>query len=76
VFPNGVYTLLTLQLGKALDSPFFTNFGVGWAVVTMTLWVLLAIPTVRYAFEGSIFHAPCLAQAELALAPPQTPAPP
>ncbi|KAH7108146.1 C4-dicarboxylate transporter/malic acid transport protein [Auriculariales sp. MPI-PUGE-AT-0066] len=68
VFPNGVYALLTLKLGEALGgSAFFVRFGAGWAVVTMLLWVLLAIPTTRFTIEGTIFLAPCLGQAELSL---------
>lgn len=56
-----MYALLTLQLGKALGgAPFFVEFGAAWAALTLALWAAVAVPTVRYAVKGTIFHAPCL----------------
>lgn len=31
IFPNGVFALLSVQLGKVLDSPFFRAFGAAWS---------------------------------------------
>ncbi|KZV84343.1 hypothetical protein EXIGLDRAFT_753906 [Exidia glandulosa HHB12029] len=61
IFPNGVYTLLTLQLGKAFGgAAFFVDFGAAWAALTLVVWIAVAIPTVRFAHSGTIFYAPCL----------------
>lgn len=71
IFPNGVYTLLTLQLGAALGGArFFVAFGAGWAALTMIAWAAVAAGTARYAVKGTIFHAPCLENAALALPRP------
>lgn len=31
VFPHGTFALLSVQLGKVLDSPFFRAFGAAWS---------------------------------------------
>ncbi|KAF9227492.1 hypothetical protein BS17DRAFT_775604 [Gyrodon lividus] len=61
IFPNGVYALLSVQLGNVLDSGFFRAFGALWSCITFLLWVTISIRTVPALIDRSIFNAPCLA---------------
>ncbi|PVG02365.1 hypothetical protein CPB86DRAFT_780318 [Serendipita vermifera] len=65
IFPNGVYSLLTLQLGKDLDSYFFRILGTTFSAITAILWAFIAVKSSWLAFEGEIFQAPCLDDASL-----------
>ncbi|CAG7850521.1 Sulfite efflux pump SSU1 {ECO:0000303/PubMed:17322211} [Serendipita indica DSM 11827] len=60
IFPTGVYSLLTMQLGHNLDVSFFRIIGTIFSTITGLLWLGIAIKTCYHTFEGSIFHAPCL----------------
>jgi tellurite resistance protein TehA-like permease len=39
VFPNGVYAILSIMLGEALDSSFFRVYGALFAAATSLLWL-------------------------------------
>jgi len=71
IFPNGVYCLLTLQLGANLEIEFFRIAGTIFSGLTATLWLAMACKTIYLAYGGSIFHAPYLDDAppELSWAP-------
>ncbi|KAH0827620.1 voltage-dependent anion channel [Lanmaoa asiatica] len=63
IFPNGVFALLSVQLGNVLDSGFFRAFGALWSCVVFLLWITISIRTVPALIDRSIFNAPCLAAA-------------
>ncbi|KIM30664.1 hypothetical protein M408DRAFT_328198 [Serendipita vermifera MAFF 305830] len=60
IFPNGVYCLLTLQLGAYLDIDFFRVTGTVFSAFTAVLWFAISCKTLYLARGGAIFHAPCL----------------
>lgn len=59
-FPLGVFALSTMQLGKEMPSLFFRVLGTIFAVMVMLLWVVVAAGTLRGAWNGKLFYAPCL----------------
>ncbi|KAH7888823.1 voltage-dependent anion channel, partial [Phlebopus sp. FC_14] len=61
IFPNGVYALLSVQLGVVLNSHFFYVFGALWSCVVFLLWITILTRTVPAFIDRSIFNAPCLA---------------
>ncbi|KAF9461280.1 voltage-dependent anion channel [Collybia nuda] len=61
IFPNGVFALLSVQLGEVLESPFFHYFGAIWSLTTLILWVFVTVKTIPAIWDTSIFVAPCLA---------------
>ncbi|KAF8893364.1 voltage-dependent anion channel [Infundibulicybe gibba] len=58
VFPNGVFALLTVQLGVVLDSPFFHYLGAILSVAVLILWLFIFIKTIPVVWNTSIFVAP------------------
>ncbi|KAH8083781.1 voltage-dependent anion channel-domain-containing protein [Cristinia sonorae] len=58
IFPNGVFALLVVQLGKVLDSPFFRAFGAIWSCVTFIIWLCVFIRSIPSFIDGSLFKAP------------------
>jgi len=54
VFPNGVFALLSVQLGKVLDSPFFRAFGAVWTGVVFLLWLCIFLRSIPSIIDGSI----------------------
>ncbi|KAG8858916.1 Plasma membrane sulfite pump involved in sulfite metabolism [Serendipita sp. 411] len=60
VFPLGVYSLLTIQLGHELNLQFFRICGTILSAITGLLWLGISSKTVYLAFDGTIFIAPCL----------------
>ena len=62
-FPLGSLALGTLALGEAFNAPFFLVLGeiMCWAVVA--LYCLVMGFTVKQAYQGTLFHAPCLRDA-------------
>jgi C4-dicarboxylate transporter/malic acid transport protein len=59
-FPLGVYALATLRLSTLLPLPAFTVFGGSLVVGLAILWVIVGARTVRGAWRGDLFVAPCL----------------
>ena len=58
IFPNGTFALLSVQLSKVLDSPFFRAFGAAWSCVVFSLWVAIFIRSIPSFIDGSMFKAP------------------
>ncbi|EMD37557.1 hypothetical protein CERSUDRAFT_114196 [Gelatoporia subvermispora B] len=58
IFPNGVYSLLCVELGKILESPFFRAFGAVWSSVTFLLWLVVFTRSIPSFIDGSMFKAP------------------
>ena len=50
----------TLQLGRALHSNSFLQYGSGLVVIHILLWLTVLLMTIRGAWLGNLFHAPCL----------------
>jgi len=63
IFPNGVYALLSVQLGNVLDSGFFRVFGALWSCVVFILWLAISIRSIPALVDRTIFSEPCLAAA-------------
>ncbi|KIP11622.1 hypothetical protein PHLGIDRAFT_515202 [Phlebiopsis gigantea 11061_1 CR5-6] len=58
IFPNGTFALLSVQLSKVLDSPFFRAFGAAWSCIVFSLWVAVFIRSIPSFIDGSMFKAP------------------
>ncbi|GBE81199.1 Sulfite efflux pump SSU1 [Sparassis crispa] len=67
VFPNGVFALLSVELGVILNSPFFHAFGTLWSVVAFALWLFIFLRSVPSFIDGSMFLAPCLKNNTIAM---------
>jgi tellurite resistance protein TehA-like permease len=59
-FPLGVYALATLKLAEVLQLAFFSLFGQALVVALALLWLLVMAGTLRGAWRGELFNAPCL----------------
>jgi tellurite resistance protein TehA-like permease len=59
-FPLGVYAISTMHLGVEMPSLFFRVLGTMLAVVVVLLWCVVAANTLRGAWSGRLFYAPCL----------------
>lgn len=59
-FPLGVFALSTIQLGVEFPSLFFRVLGTIFAVMVILLWIVVFLGTVKGAWEGHLFYAPCL----------------
>lgn len=60
-FPLGVFTLATQKLGAVLHMPLFDGIGAVLAVTLAVLWTIVAARTAVGAYEGRLFHSPCIA---------------
>ncbi|MBO9546409.1 TDT family transporter [Caulobacter sp.] len=63
-FPLGVFTLATLRLAAILPIPALTTLGCALVAVLAAAWLVVATRTVRGAWSGVLFHAPCLVEAK------------
>ena len=59
-FPIGVYAVATLRLSTLLPIPPFAVFGGALVVALAILWLIVGARTVRGAWHGDLFVAPCL----------------
>lgn len=59
-FPLGVMALSTMEFGRIFPSQFFKVLGTIFAVAVIILWCVVAAGTVRGAWSGRLFNAPCL----------------
>jgi tellurite resistance protein TehA-like permease len=59
-FPLGVLAACTIQIGLELPSAFFRVLGTIISTAVVLLWIVVAIGTVRGAWSGKLFFAPCL----------------
>ncbi|KAF2116107.1 sulfite transporter Ssu2 [Lophiotrema nucula] len=60
-FPLGVYSVSTIEFGNQMPSLFFKVLGTIFSVAVILLWCVVAVGTARGAWDGKLFHAPCLA---------------
>ncbi|EIZ81630.1 c4-dicarboxylate transporter malic acid transport protein [Methylobacterium sp. GXF4] len=61
IFPLGVYSLATLQLGDTVGVSGFAWLGALLVMLLGLIWVVVAALTLRGAYRGELFVAPCLA---------------
>jgi tellurite resistance protein TehA-like permease len=59
-FPLGVYALASLRLSQALPIPAFGVFGTILVGALSLLWLVVSAFTLRGAWRGDLFVAPCL----------------
>ncbi len=59
-FPIGVYAVATLRLSTFLPIPAFAILGGGLVIALVGLWLIVGARTVRGAWRGDLFVAPCL----------------
>ena len=59
-FPLGVYAAATLRLSSLLPIPALAIFGGALVVALAVLWAIVGARTVRGAWRGDLFVAPCL----------------
>ncbi|KAH9946983.1 voltage-dependent anion channel [Amylocystis lapponica] len=64
VFPNGVFALLSVQLSKVLDSPFFRVFGALWSAAVFLLWLCIFVRSIPSVIDGSMIESPCVTEAQ------------
>lgn len=60
VFPLGVWSVNTIEIGLCMPSLFFRVLGTIFATAVILLWVVVAAGTARGAWRGELFNAPCL----------------
>lgn len=60
-FPLGVFAVSTIEFGVQMPSLFFRVLGTIFSVAVILLWCVVAMGTARGAWDGRLFHAPCLA---------------
>ena len=60
-FPLGVFAASTIQMGHEMPSLAFKVLGTIFAVAEILLWMVVAAGTVKGAWSGKLFSAPCLA---------------
>ena len=59
-----MYANLTIQLGDTIDSTILRVWGSLYAVFTLCLWTYAIVKTMPSVWDGSIFEAPCLENAQ------------
>jgi len=60
-FPLGVYALATLALARVTQLSFFAAAGSLLVLCLAAFWLVVAAATLRGAWRGGLFFAPCLA---------------
>ncbi|CCM05707.1 uncharacterized protein FIBRA_07939 [Fibroporia radiculosa] len=60
IFPNSVFAMLTIELSKVLQSPFFKVAGSLWSAVVFVVWGAILLRSIPAFIDGSLFMAPCL----------------
>lgn len=59
-FPIGVYSVATLKLGAVVSIGMIYGFGVILVALLASLWLIVGTRTIRGAWRGDLFIAPCL----------------
>ncbi|KIO30670.1 hypothetical protein M407DRAFT_20203 [Tulasnella calospora MUT 4182] len=66
IFPSGVYTLLTIQLGTKINSTFIHVIGAIYTLSIFCMFTVISFKTIKQLRSGKMFHAPCLDDQPLA----------
>lgn len=72
-FPLGVYSVSTILIGVEFPSLFFRVLGTIFGVCVVLLWIFLFVRTAMGAWQGHLFHAPCLANLKREQQMPEAP---
>ncbi len=64
---------MTIQLGVSIDSTILKVWGSIYAVFTFALWIFATCRTLPSVWDGSIFEAPCIGEADMII--PRKPTP-
>ncbi|KAF7330300.1 Sulfite efflux pump SSU1 [Mycena venus] len=64
IFPNGVFALLTVELGEVLESPTLNYLGAIFSVLVCLLWLFVFAKTIPAVWNTSVFHSPCALKLE------------
>ncbi|KAJ7284614.1 voltage-dependent anion channel [Mycena rebaudengoi] len=64
IFPNGVFALLTVELGSVLGSPVLNYLGAIFSVAVFLLWVFVFVKTLPAVWNTSVFQSPCVTKLE------------
>lgn len=64
-FPSASLAICTARLAIELDSLALKVTYTAFVIANMSLWLYVAIPTVKGAWSGRLFNAPCLADLPL-----------
>ena len=75
-FPLGVFSVATLKLGTLLPIAAFNILGLGLVGALLVLWLFVGARTLRGAWRGDLFVAPCLLDAASRDIPCERSAPP
>lgn len=59
-FPLGVFTAATLSIGTVLQSMFFQVLAAVFTCILVLIWLAVVAKTLKGAFTGEMFFAPCL----------------
>ncbi|KAJ6629293.1 voltage-dependent anion channel-domain-containing protein [Mycena sp. CBHHK59/15] len=62
IFPNSVFTLLTVELGSVLDSPVVNYLGTIFSVMVLLLWIFVFVKMTPAIWNTSVFNSPCAAK--------------
>lgn len=60
IFPNGVFALLTVELGTVLESPVLNFLGAIFSVLVLLLWMFVFAKTIPAIWDTSVFNSPCV----------------
>ncbi|KAJ6570167.1 voltage-dependent anion channel [Mycena vulgaris] len=64
IFPNGVFALLTVELGSVLESPVLNYMGAIFSVLVLLLWIFVFLKTIPAIWNTSVFNSPCVLKLE------------
>ncbi|MBT0724854.1 TDT family transporter [Rosenbergiella sp. S61] len=64
-FPLGVFTLATFKLAQLTTLSFFSTLAIVLLILLSGIWTLVMAQTVRGAWSGKLFFAPCLQQSKV-----------
>lgn len=63
-FPLGVFTLATFKLAQLTTFPFFSALAIVLLILLSGIWILVMAQTLRGAWSGKLFFAPCLQESK------------
>ncbi|KAJ7454757.1 voltage-dependent anion channel [Mycena latifolia] len=64
IFPNGVFALLTVELGVVLESPVLNYLGAIFSVLVLLLWIFVFSKTIPAVWNTTVFNSPCVLKLE------------
>ncbi|KAJ7106495.1 voltage-dependent anion channel [Mycena crocata] len=62
IFPNGVFALLTVELGTVLESRVLIYLGAIFSILVWMLWIFVFVKTIPAVWNTTVFNSPCAAK--------------